>query len=97
MLSKQKTPPGCLKKIDSCFAVNAIIESINYGFYTASEKEAIALITESFKGLSLSSYRFYLVILPLNIKWALMKYHIKPLGITKTQAFRQDLCEYDLP
>ena len=36
--------------------------------------------TESFKG-----YEFYWVILPLGIRWALMKYHIKPLGMTKTQ------------
>ena len=25
-----------------------------------------------------------------------MKCHIKPLGMTKTQSFRQDLYEYDL-
>ena len=25
-----------------------------------------------------------------------MKYHIKPLGMTKTQAFRQDFHRYDL-
>ena len=33
---------------------------------------------ESFKGLGLDPYGFYLVILPLDISWALIKYHIKP-------------------
>ena len=54
------------------------------------------LFTGSFKGLRLNLYRFYLVILPLGIKCAHMKYHIKPLGMTKTQGFSQDLYAYDL-
>ena len=45
--------------------------------------------TESSKGL-------YLAILPLGIMWPPMKYHIKPLGMTKTQGFRQYLYRYDL-
>ena len=36
--------------------------------------------TESFKGPRVDLYGFYLVILPLVIRSALMKYHIKPLG-----------------
>ena len=36
--------------------------------------------TEGFKDLRLHFYGFYLVILPLGIRSALMKYHIKPLG-----------------
>ena len=43
-----------------------------------------------FKGLRLDSYRFYLVILLLGIWWAIVKFHIKPLGMTKKQGFRQD-------
>ena len=54
------------------------------------------MTTESFKGLRLNPYGFYLVILPLGIRWALIKYHIKPLGITKMRGFRRDLYDYDL-
>lgn len=43
-----------------------------------------------FKGLRLDSYGFYLVILLLGIWWAIVKFHIKPLGMTKKQGFRQD-------
>ena len=32
--------------------------------------------TESFKGLRLKPDGFYLVMLPLGIRWLLMKYHI---------------------
>ena len=52
--------------------------------------------TESFKGLRLNPYGFYLVILPLGIRWALMNYYIITLGMTKSQSFRQDLYGYDL-
>ena len=40
--------------------------------------------TKSFKALRLDLYRFYLVILPPGIRWALIKCHTKPLGMTKT-------------
>ena len=50
--------------------------------------------TESFECLRLNSEEFYLVMLPLEISWALMKYHMKPLGMTKAQDFHQNL--YDL-
>ena len=43
-----------------------------------------------FKGLCLDSYGFYLVILLLGIWWAIVKFHIKPLGMTKKQGFRKD-------
>ena len=43
---------------------------------------------ESFKDL-------YLAILPVGIRWMPMKYHIKPLGMTKIQGFRQDIYGYD--
>ena len=39
------------------------------------------------KRLCLDPYGFYLVILPLGIRWALMKYHIKPLVMTKNIRF----------
>ena len=42
------------------------------------------VITESFKGLPSG---FYFVILPLGIRWALRKYHIKTLGTTKNKVF----------
>ena len=46
--------------------------------------------------MSLCKYlRFYLVILPLSIKWAPVKYHINSLGMTKTQGFYEDLYGYD--
>ena len=48
-------------------------------------------ITVSFNILRLDLYVFYLVTLPLSITWAPMKYHIKPLGMTKSQGFRQNL------
>ena len=41
---------------------------------------AIHVCTESFKGLPLELYGFYLVILPPGIRSTLMKYHINPLG-----------------
>ena len=50
---------------------------------------------ESFKGLRLNPYLFYLVILPLDIRWELKKFHIKPLGKTKIQVFCQDIYRYD--
>ena len=43
--------------------------------------------SESFKGLSLDLYRFYLVTLPLGTRWAFMKYHIKPLSMIKKTRF----------
>ena len=43
--------------------------------------------TETFKGPRLNLYRFYLVILPLGIRCGLMKYHIKPLSMTKLKIF----------
>ena len=51
---------------------------------------------ESFIGLRLNPDGFYLVILPQCTRWVLMKYHIKPLGMAKTQGFRQNLYGYDL-
>ena len=42
---------------------------------------------ESFKGLRSDPRGFYLVLLPLGIRWALLKYHIKPLGIMKNLRF----------
>ena len=39
---------------------------------------------------------FYLVILHLSIRWALMKYRIKLLGATKIQGFYQDFYRYNL-
>ena len=50
---------------------------------------------KSFKVFS-RLYGFYLVILSLSIKLALMKYHIKPSGMNKMQGFCQDLYGYDL-
>ena len=44
----------------------------------------------------LNLYGIYSVILPLGISWAFMKYHIKPLGKTKTKDFRQEFYRYDL-
>ena len=55
-----------------------------------------SLSTESFKDLFLNLYGFYLVMLPLGFRRALIKYLIKPLIITKTQGFRQELYGYDL-
>ena len=55
-----------------------------------------SLSAESLKGLYLNPYGFYLVMLPLGFRRALIKYLIKPLIITKTQGFRQELYEYDL-
>ena len=43
--------------------------------------------SESFKGLSLDLYRFYLVTLPLGTRWAFVKYHIKPLSMIKKTRF----------
>ena len=40
-------------------------------------KISMIALTESFKGLGVNPYWFYLVI---GIRWALMKYHIKLLG-----------------
>ena len=37
-----------------------------------------------------------LVIIPLGIRWGVIKYHFKPLHITKTQGFCQDLYRYNL-
>ena len=54
------------------------------------------VFTESFIGFRLDLYGFYIVILPLGIWRALMKYHIKPLGRTRTQGFRKYLYGYDL-
>ena len=48
----------------------------------------------SLKGPRLDLYGFYLVIINLNIRWVLIKYNIKPLGMTKTQGFTQDLYVY---
>ena len=39
--------------------------------------------TENFKGLRLNLDAFYLVILPLGIWSALIKYHLKPLDMIK--------------
>ena len=36
-----------------------------------------------------------LVKLTLSSSWALLKYHIKALGTTKTQGFRQNLYRFD--
>ena len=47
----------------------------------------------SFKGLRLNLYGFYLVMV---IPPLLMKFHIKPLSLTKTHEFCQDLYGYDL-
>ena len=54
------------------------------------------VFTESFIDFRPDLYGFYIVILPLGIWRALMKYHIKPLGRTRTQAFRKYLYGYDL-
>ena len=53
---------------------------------------------ECFECLCKNFYLFYLVMLPLVIRWAFMKYDIKLEGLTKAKArgFCQDLCEYDL-
>ena len=48
------------------------------------------------KGLCLDLCGICLAKIPLDISLALMKYHIKPLGVTKIQSFPQDLYEYDL-
>ena len=48
---------------------------------------AAVFFTENLRSLRLNRYEFYLVILPLGIRWALMKYHIKPLGMTKNKVF----------
>ena len=45
--------------------------------------------TGSFKGLCLKPFVFYLVILPVGTKWALIKYHTKTLAMTITIGFRQ--------
>ena len=58
--------------------------------------EKMSTLTESFKRFSLDIYGFYIVILLLRIRSALIKYHVKPLGLTKAQGFRQDLYRYDL-
>ena len=47
-------------------------------------------LTENLKCFRLNPYGFNLVIIPLGIRWALMKYHTKPLDMAKTQGFRQD-------
>ena len=47
--------------------------------------------TGSFKGLCLKPFVFYLVILPVGTKWALIKYHTKTLAMTITIGFRQGL------
>ena len=49
------------------------------------------IITERVRGFPLNPFWFYLVILALGIRLALIKYHTEPLGTTKTQGFRQDL------
>ena len=46
---------------------------------------------ESSKGLRLNPDMFYLVILPVSARWVLLKYHVKPLGTTKTQGFCQNV------
>ena len=56
----------------------------------------MSTLTESFKGLRLGLYGFYLVILLLRIRSALIQYHINPLVMTKAQGFRQHLYRYDL-
>ena len=56
----------------------------------------IFVLPESFIDLRLNPDGFYLVILTQCIRWALIKYHIKPLGMAKTQGFRQNFYEYDL-
>ena len=48
------------------------------------------------KVFALKLYASYLVIIPLGITFALMKHHMEPLDMTKTQGFRQDLYGYDL-
>ena len=52
--------------------------------------------TESFKSLRLNPYGIYLTILALGNRWALMKYRIRLLGMTKAQGFHQDFYGYDL-
>ena len=34
--------------------------------------------------------------LPVGIRWVLIKYHIKPLNMKKSEGFLEDLYEYDL-
>ena len=51
--------------------------------------------TESFKGLCLDLYGFYLVILPLGVSRALMEHGITTFGMAKTQGFLQELYGYD--
>ena len=43
------------------------------------------LYTEFFLRPRLNPYGFYLVILVLGIRWAIMKYHIKPLDDKNTR------------
>ena len=59
-------------------------------------KRKISTNNETFKVLRPDPYEFYLVILPLGIRWALMKYHINPSDMTKTQDFWQDFYVCDL-
>ena len=47
--------------------------------------------TGSFKGLCLKPFVFYLVILPVGTKWALIEYHTKAIAMAKTIGFRQGL------
>ena len=41
--TKKKIHQNRFDKIDSCIIVNASTESLNYRFYTAREKEVVAL------------------------------------------------------
>ena len=49
------------------------------------------MYTESFKDLCLNPHGFYLIKLPLRSSLALIKYYIKPIGMTKTKGFRQNV------
>ena len=46
-----------------------------------------ATYNESFKGLRLNPYGFYLIMLPLGIRWAPMRYHIKLSSMKKNRRF----------
>ena len=50
-----------------------------------------SLSSESFKGVRLDLYGVFLVKLLLGIRWAEMKYHIKPWDVIEMQGLRQDL------
>ena len=56
-------------------------------YFMINDAISSKVYTESFKGLRLDPDGFYWVLLPLGIRWALLKYHIKPLGIMKNLRF----------